>query len=75
VSYVVCVFFHESFVAVGDVMFCSLSLKMADSLWVHVHSFVYGFRMERFFFLLHTHRTHQLIIHGKNFTLHLFEDE
>jgi hypothetical protein len=49
---------------------------MVDSFWVHVHSFVYGFRMERFFFLLlHTHRTHQLIIHGKNFTLHLFEDE
>lgn len=40
--------FHESFAVVGDVMFCALSLKVDDSFWVHVHSFVCGFGMERF---------------------------
>ncbi|KAJ6867213.1 hypothetical protein NC652_038444 [Populus alba x Populus x berolinensis] len=42
-----------------DAVFYSLALKMADSFWGHVHSFVYCFRMDRFFFLSHVKFTNK----------------
>lgn len=58
-------FFPWVFVAGSDAVFYSLALKMADSFWGHVHSFVYCFRMDRFFSL--PCKIHQQIINGKDF--------
>jgi hypothetical protein len=52
-------FFPWVFVAGSDVVFYSLALKMADSFWGHVHSIVYCFRMDRFFFLSHVKFTNK----------------